>query len=193
MDNGAWVLAAAVLCASEPTFAAQPANLLPNGDFSAANQINGWTTFPYGIWSADDAGGSSSSGSIQLTGDPTESGVSAQSTCFAVSPGAAYSEGLQSKVFKGSISGAYGAALVCTTYTDANCSKNYFDLSRKPQPSYATYWTAWQTASGTLPGNARSAHCTLYLNLIGTMRFDNVFFNSIAPTAPVSLESFEVD
>ena len=174
-----------------------PVNLLPNGDFSAANQLAGWQYFGPGAmtWNADDADASANSGSMELDTDSAGDPMDLTSSCFAVTPGAAYSYGLQGKVITGSFP---AQGFICSAYSMPNCATSTGALTPYPSSSSAASWAAWNPASGNLPANAQSVDCSLHLDNViavsaASVRFDNVFFNSIAPTTPVSLQSFEVD
>ena len=190
-------LAGVVFCALPGmTLAGALVNLLPHGDFSTANQLNGWQFAGQGTtaWNADDAAVSASSGSMQLDTDAAGNPMDMQSSCFAVTPAAAYSYGLEGKV----IAGANPAGnFSCAAYAAANCGSLIYSLAPYPSGSFATSWTAWGLASGTLPANAQSVGCALHLDTtssgVASVRFDNLFFNSLAPTTPVSLQRFEVD
>lgn len=69
-------------------------NLLPNGDFSNAEKISGWTGDPAGAVSLSpfDFGASASSGSLLVQGDVFTPGT-ATSSCFAIEPRTNYTFG----------------------------------------------------------------------------------------------------
>ena len=69
-------------------------NLLPNGDFSNAKQITGWTADPTGSisFSTLDLDASASSGSLLASGNIFQPG-SATSSCFRIEPLTSYGFG----------------------------------------------------------------------------------------------------
>jgi hypothetical protein len=171
-------------------------NLLPNGDFSSATQITGWSNSRgANSWSSDDANGSPSSGSLQTQTDAVGDPEDTISACFAVTPSAAYSYGGETRQI-----GQTGATVLftCTSYLVAGCLGNVHDLSPVPLMSVTTMWPSLAaSASGTLPANAQSVNCATHVdNALGgtaeTVHFDNLFFDSTAPAVPVRLQSFEV-
>ena len=171
-------------------------NLLPNGDFSAQQQVSGWTAGDGSIaWSSDDMGNSSSSGSLSLSTSMTSvvRNGSAFTSCFAVSSGSAYTIGGASRVTAGGGTGN----LNCSTYSDTACTTSRTHLSNATFTG-GSNWTATSIAAGTLPDDAHSANCFLLLVGSGSaqssaMEFDGLFFNSTAPMVPVRLLEFGVD
>jgi len=107
-------------------------NLLVNPDFPAQDQVQGWRDPGYPetnslSWSADDAASDANSGSAQLYNDqPNLTGASAAaSTCFAVSPDAAYSYGGKSKTISGSPAGN----ISCMSFSESTCTSDVVDLT----------------------------------------------------------------
>lgn len=165
------------------------ANLLPNGDFSSANQITGWTrqfSPPTNqlFWSNDDAEGSASSGSLEMDTDSAslDGDALASSTCFAVFPGSTYSYGGQSR----SASGSSVVIFSCTSWTDSACSTGFAHLMPYPAMQTTDSWALSTIASGALPADASSVSCLVDVRNGGTtqtssMHFDNLYFNSELP------------
>jgi hypothetical protein len=99
-------------------------NLLSNGDFSTAAQLNAWncvapnTAAAFGSyqWSNEDAGGSGTSGSMSLsaTAVSTYADVYCTSTCMPVRPSAAYTLGGQNR--------GYAPSFECYACPDSACS-----------------------------------------------------------------------
>jgi hypothetical protein len=163
-------------------------NLLPNGDFSSANQLAGWscssTPGSSTSWNSDDAGSSASSGSMQVSAvgyyDPIsmmdQFGIAfCSSPCLAVPAGAAYRYGGQSKV---TAAGAESIGFLCIAHTTSDCNDNGPLLSA-PVMSATTSWnTEPATAQGDLPAATLAVTCTASdFDLLGsTARFDNLFF-----------------
>ena len=170
------------------TAAAADVNTLFNGDFSTASQLDGWgcqTTF-YGSyqWSSEDAAGSGTSGSMQLTTSAyydliimnlVPGQAFCTSTCMPTTPGAAYTLGGQMRV----ISLEFSASFTCAAYTDSSCSAPWPTTLASALTSPTTSWASMPFASGNLPSNAHSAACTATVNApVGTVSvlFDNLFF-----------------
>lgn len=168
-------------------------NLLPNGDFSTAQQLTGWQALPPGatfLWKADDAGLDANSGSMEVAG--TLLGGHMQSACFQVNPGAPYSFGAQYRIS----SGGPAKTMNCMAYGSSTCdSANQIGfLGNWAGGPYSTSWVSWGPYAGTLPANAIAVTCEVDASangVGGTVEFDNVYFNSALAT-PVELESFEI-
>lgn len=177
-------------------------NLLPNGDFSDAAQLSGWTHGVPGImqFSTVDANGNSASGSMELIADPYL--TTAISSCFAVASGTAFNIGGQTTGF-GSVGLSFQGAqaeLACSTYATANCTGNILD---SPVSSLITSgemsFAALPTISGTTDAKALSANCTAQVAEVApatnddtaTAYFDNLFFNSQKPAPqPITLDGY---
>lgn len=173
--------------------AADP-NLLPNGDFSNASQLTNWSGT--GIsWSNDDAGSDAGSGSMQLDVNFFTTNFTG-SACFDVTPGAPYSSGGQSKVVAGT-PGQVSVVFTCSYYLRKGCVGTHGpDLAVAPAMSTSASWNPAASATGALPSDALSVFCLagVFVNdgVPASARFDNLFFNSAAPTTPVRLQSFDV-
>jgi hypothetical protein len=183
-----FAISCGIACASDP-------NLLPNGDFSDTNRIIGWTSSgDFGFNGAFDATGGGASGSMDVDssgGIPTN----VVSSCFAVSPGAAYIYGGQVASFDDSLPFvASELDFTCSVYATTSCSGNpivqlppvTFDFAGESPPAFSPL----QSISGTLPGEAKSATCnvalrTVYsdngINTNSGAAVDNLFFDSAAP------------
>ena len=174
-------------------------NLLPNGDFSDIHQLIGWTNlgpedieFNGGI----DATGGGVSGSMELHSLGTNIPTTAVSSCFAVSPGAAY------------VYGGYAASsgfatsstvyFACRAYPTPDCSGNSF-LQLATTTLQSSVFAPFPAVSGSLPENAASADCrvsvaTTFDEGISTASiavFDDLFFDSPAPPpASVHLDGY---
>ncbi len=182
--------------------AAADPNLLPNGDFSSAQQVTGWTSTASDTniitWSSDDAGADPTSGSLALsTGESVGVGggmALALSPCFRVTSGANYTFGGQSR---SATNGALGI-LQCRAFSDIACTQPIGTLGFAPLP-HSSSWPPSASTSGTLPLAAQSAYCSLTFSGSGTTQspgtehFDNLFFNSAAVAVPVRLQEFGVD
>ena len=150
-------------------------NLLPNGDFSDAQGISGWTAQGPGTMifrSSVDADDSSTPGSMVLTYSDPET---ATSSCFPVIPNASYSFG-----------GKYAGSMLfdtfsvgemsCKSYTDSFCTSGEVDLglasfvdgdASNKNANFATL----VPLIGTLSGNAIRAKCaaTAYAGSVFTV------------------------
>ena len=154
-------------------------DLLPDGDFSSANQLSGWTAnFTEKVqWSSNDGESDASSGSLETTGYGTGFPTTALSSCFAVVGGQHYRIGGKSQGAAGTISGGFR----CTVWNGAACSGTsallpYLDL--RWVGFTGGNWYAGQM-DGLLPDDAQSATCSA----IGTPKsltvwFDDLFFES---------------
>jgi len=173
------------LLATVFTPACADTNLLPNGDFSNAMQITGWTLhidINAGTlsWNSDDAGADPGSGSMQLDTDSIGEPTMATSDCFAVPDGGAYRVSGQTKVVAGG--GSFDFQFGCSFTTDGNCSGTGLS-GTGPTLSYSSSWSTLQSASGTVPNGAKSAKCYIYLQnvynaAIASVRFDNLLFTA---------------
>lgn len=179
------------------TVSAVESNLLPNGDFSATNKIAGWSiTIGHGQWVADDANNAPGSGSLELDMDEINSLSRADSSCFAVIPGAPYNFAGEGKV----LTSTFGLQMSCYAYADTACTQAQYitNLSPLGMQSLDNSWAPLAAASGSLPDNAHSVQCDLVAsvspsNAFTVVRADNVYFNSSQPVTPVRLQSFDVD
>jgi len=173
-------------------------NLLPNGDFSAANQIAGWNAATIGhvLWVAEDADNNSGSGSIELDMDENNPTTPVTSACFTVVPGAAYSFSGQGRM----LTSTFGLQVTCDAYADAVCTQAQYitTLSYLGLQALGNSWAPLATASGSLPADAHSVQCNLAAevspsNAFTAVRVDNIYFKSAQPATPVRLQSFKVD
>jgi hypothetical protein len=173
-------------------------DLLPNGDFNDSQGIAGWTgtpyseTLAYGIafypaLDADNAGGS---GSLELVGV----GSTANSTCFPVVPGAAFSFG--GKLSKSAVEfGTFGESqLLCKTYMDGGCASSNTVLGalRGGTAELNNGFSEEGPITGTLGSNDRFVQCSVsnigYEDTNAQTAFafvDDLYFNSRAPTFPL--------
>ena len=169
-------------------------NLITNGDFSSAQQVNGWTAVPPGAtfsWSNDDRNADVNSGSIRVTSSVTGGRVAA--ACFAVNPGAPfeYTTGYRT------VTGGAGAMLMCTAYGSAGCTNGSAigTLGTPPGQGSSASWVTIPLVSGTLPANALSVQCQLWASFNGVggdVEFDGVYFGSNT-AMPVGLQGFDVE
>ena len=119
------------------------------------------------------------------------------SACFAVTPGAPFSFG--GKYASGDESLSYmtsEANLSCSVFGSDNCTPggavNWFTSPEVNFGSNDTGFKSFSEVSGTIDGFARSASCgvamsTTYVDFSGGpsgINIDNIYFNSIPPTAP---------
>jgi len=170
-------------------------NLLPNGDFSVANKLTGWTAAGYKSveFSTSDADGNPSSGSMVVNSDPTFPGgglEQATSACFGVVPGAAYAYGGQMREDNGGETLDPHGEFRCSTYASSSCQG-----VGTPLPTLfigidqVNFYP--QSTNGVLPANARSANClassfTTFLlggglRLDASATFDDLYFDLVAP------------
>jgi hypothetical protein len=184
--------AAALLLLAATAHADQ--NLLPNGDFSSAQQLTGWLPFPgsgpIAFSSSMNASGAAS-GSIVLSSSSPDGGTGAGSTCMQVAPGATYRYG--GKLSPANPSGVTSAArFSCYYHKDATCSRPG-DVDLDVHPVTFTGMAPFQVipeASGILDGAARSVNCALLLtspsnstNTASQVYFDDLYFQSTPPAA----------
>lgn len=185
---------------SSPSYADQ--NLLPNGDFSVANKLTGWSnTTPDDFDPTLDADGNPQSGSLQLKVLPNKY-AGPTSACFSVVPGSAYNYGGQSTLSKlFDLGGRMSTYMTCSVYPNTNCSGNGTPLNDplviSPTIFAVNVFSSPQSTTGIVPSDAISADCELYAtyftNLTETpnpVNVDNLFFNSIAPTASVTVDGY---
>jgi hypothetical protein len=183
-------LAAAIALATASGLAAA-VNLLPNGDFSSANQVDGWTAPGATIsWNSDDAGADANSGSLQV--DFVGTGT-ANSACFTVQAGATFTYGGQSRLAVGNSSDSF----VCYSYDTMDCIGSATGL-HGPIISQGGAWPTPTSDGSTLSNTAKSVRCIAQAaanpaNGPSSSRYDNLFFDSVTPTTPVKLQSFSVD
>jgi hypothetical protein len=203
-DQKMWLIHRSILitvagiCAWGTVYA--DSNLLPNGDFSDANQISNWTLAnpPIGspfVWSSDDAGNSASSGSLELMA--TFFGNTAQSACFRVTAGAAYAFGGEARLVGGGPSLSFG----CFAYAAIDCSGTPISPLGTLGASGSATWVSMivpaptDPPNGSLPPGSQSVQCRATnsaAGLGGTYHLDNLYFNSLL-TTPVRLQSFDVE
>jgi len=159
-------------------------NLLPNGDFATQAGVDGWyipfSPAPMGWmfeWSGDDAQASVASGSLQLDPVP-DNMVWVQSSCFRVSPGAAYAFGGEGR----KTSGAAATWLTCTVFTDSKCAGVSADWG-STQLGAGSTWAVAFSASGILQMTTHSVRCRLLADNSGNIsaakvQVDNLYFDS---------------
>lgn len=189
MNKVHWLAATALMSTCGVANSVTLTNLLPNGDFGNASQIAGWTTPRPGTiaWNSDDFASGGSSGSIQVDTHLTGIGIS---SCFRVVEGAPYSQGGDLKLATASNA---SASFQCNVFSDASCTNTIQTLSIEAAPGAA--WSAMTPSNGTLPAGAQSASCSVVASPslgVTSVRFDNLFLNSEAPSTPVTLQSFFV-
>ena len=169
-------------------------NLLPNGDFSSALQLQGWTPFPGSgpvAFSAAMNASGSASGSIVLSSGAPDGGTGVGSACFQVAPGAAYRYG--GKLSPANVSGVTSRArMECRYFKNATCSQAG-DTGLDEHPVTFTGAAPFQAipeASGFLDGSARSVNCALILEhpsnspgAASQVYFDDLYFQSQPPAA----------
>jgi len=179
--------------------AADP-NLLPNGNFSTTDQVSGWTWFSdYGlgsvVWASDDADGDPVSGSLEIDTDSVGRHVSVKAPCFDATPGAAYSMGGQARTISGVTD---GANFFCNAFDQRQCGGGTTYTYGFPNLEFSSgpSWTTAITTAGNLAPTVMSLQCIFGAGAANTsalsIRFDNLFFRSAAPTTPVRLQSFDV-
>jgi hypothetical protein len=181
------VAAGLVLAAWTAGVAVADSNLMPNGDFNNVDQITGWTLFNdinAGIlsWNSDDAGSDSNSGSMQLDTDSFGEPTKATSACLAVPAGGAVSAGGWSRVIAAG-GFDYQFSFSCTIYASANCAAVDAILYLNPTASISASWTAMTADTKTLPGNSKSADCTVfevnvYTAATAAVRFDALYVSA---------------
>ena len=169
-------------------------NLLPNGDFSNAQQLAGWLVFPGSGSVAFSPGMNASgaaSGSIVLSSSSPDGGTGAGTECFQVAPGAAYRYG--GKLSPANPSGVTSEArLTCHYYKDAAC-KSPGDVDLDVHPVTFTGMAPFQAipeVSGIFDGAARSVNCAVLLtrpsnstSSASQVYFDDLYFQSTPPAA----------
>jgi len=170
-------------------------NLFPNGDFSTGNQIAGWTLYGLGSvsWSTDNVAGGTKSGSMQADTLVDIFLTASESACFAVTPGAPYVYGGQSKAIAGS---PKLISFKCFAFSTPNCTipANFVNLPLLTM-SNSFAWTAPSSVGGVLPNDSRSVQCYFGVdggNSAASARADNLFFNSAMPTTSVRLQEFDI-
>jgi hypothetical protein len=137
-------------------------NLLPNGNFNDSQGIAGWTATQFSdisFASSTDADNSVGSGSLELVGR----GSTANSTCFSVVAGAAYSFGgklsLSAPVF-----GSFGKGqFSCNTFSDSSCTSSSANLGVLPGDgdNLQDGFNAVGPLTGTLRASDRFVQCTV--------------------------------
>jgi hypothetical protein len=170
-------------------------NLLPNGDFNDSQGIAGWTGTPYSellgygiaFYPALDADGAVGSGSLELAGVTT----TANSTCFPVVPGAAFSFG--GKLILSAVDfGTYGQSqLLCSTFADGGCTSSNTVLGTLRGGTAEVNndgFSAEGPITGTLGSNDRFVQCSVsnigFQNMPGDTAFafaDDLYFDTQGP------------
>jgi hypothetical protein len=175
-------------------------NLLPNGDFSSQNQVSGWSGDMV-FNGALNAAGTPGSGALMLSTNDDGDPVVAVSSCFAVTPNAAFSYGGQVYI-PPSFNTAPSVAFTCSAYQAANCSGGPIDLAGSSVGAGVQEFGSLQLVGGLLPGNVRSANCqaairtTFFQGPQGSSKessadFDNLQFNSTDPApVPITLDGY---
>jgi len=164
-------------------------NLLPNGTFSGADQISGWTLFVDAntgtlSWNTADADATAGSGSMQLDTDSFGEPTMASSACLAVPAGRPVSVVAETKVLSGSIGATdYGFSFTCSIYPTPDCSGGSTATLGGVLPQ-STSWLAAAT-DGTTPNDAASAKCSVeeqnpFIAAKASVLFDNLAFNLVA-------------
>ena len=167
-------------------------NLLPNGDFSNAKQITGWTADPTGSisFSTLDLDASASSGSLLASGNIFQPG-SATSSCFRIEPLTSY--GFGGEFFArtdGGLNDSGEATFSCSSFLTTNCSGPAIILAIVQLISTALQqdhflWTLTRRAAPRL-----SAQCSVSIESTFTdnpegspalLNVDNLYFKAYNP------------
>jgi len=178
-----------LLAITAVSYAHADSNLLPNGDFSDAKQIIGWTGDPAGSidFSPTDLDGSAGSGSLVVQGGLHQLGT-ATSSCFEIEPRTSYTFGGE---FIGSISGGFNlgdegeATFSCKSFATANCNGLASTLGSTPIGIADVANGPFSLAFNPTDLTARSAQCsasieTTYTSLSSgapaVLQLDNLHF-----------------
>ncbi|HVJ62237.1 MAG TPA: hypothetical protein VM555_05940 [Tahibacter sp.] len=149
-----------------------PANEIVNGDFSS--QLSGWSgCFTACTWNSETADGSAG-GSLKLDGGTQVQQASANSNCFAVTPGANYHFGLKGKSTFPQISSSI--SMTCTAFAAAGCTgeSTVLGLALTPQPS--GFFLESGDWPATIPAGYTSAYCTPEVMGRSPALVDDVYF-----------------
>jgi hypothetical protein len=178
--SGARAVALTLGCLAQQAHAAE---LLPNGDFSAAAGIAGWDSplspeppSPF-LWSADDALNAPDSGSLEFDVF-AQSDQIVQSECFRILPNAVYAFGGKGR----RISGAATTWFTCTLFSDPSCATGTTDWG-STELATGPDWASGFVINGALPPSANSMHCRLWVDNSGNadasvVRVDALYFDS---------------
>jgi hypothetical protein len=175
------------------------ANLLPNGDFSDAEGVQGWTISGSetggGFDQSFDAENFATSGSISLFPSVGTTPATATSTCFSVKPSANFT-------FGGKVSNNEDGMFIdttgemnCKSFSDGACTTGASDLGTTFNldpfaSSTNSAFTTFIPAKGTLNASASTAQCTLaavngtgLVTLPGPIEFDDLYFELPSSTS----------
>ena len=144
------------------------ANLLPNGDFSDAIGIQGWTlsgSGSSGFASDVDAENSATSGSLYLFPNSGTTPAVATSTCFPVKTSANFIFGGKVGSGNDTFEGTSGQ-MNCKSFSDSSCTSGEHDLGSisNGAPSGSSgdiFFSTFFPAQGLLSGSAVAAQCTV--------------------------------
>ncbi len=188
MNTANPLLLAISLAAASGIASADDGNLLPNGDFSNANQAAGWTNLGGGsmVFSSTlDANGVRNSGSLLLTTDGLGDQTFASSSCFQVAPAVPYQYG--GFIGKSKQASASLGTFTCSAYATTNCAGTHLELPTTPTTGNVV------TGAGNLPETAHSVDCQVSartqpmtnggITKLSDAYFDNLYFDSAAPVA----------
>jgi hypothetical protein len=152
--------------------------LISNPGFNTAQDLQWWDADLEAAWSPDDANGSASSGSIEIS--LSEVASAAISQCLPVKGGELYALDVEVRIDESQAEGKAGA--VTRWYSDTTCTDEIEDF---PDSIYATHAADWTRLflTPTSPDDAQSVRVELRATKTGgpggstfTGNLDNIFF-----------------
>lgn len=162
-------------------------NLLVNPNFDSS--ATGWSLNPPGAFdSANDAGGSLTSGSVQAPfAAATINSVPLFQCVSGIVAGNSYSFG--GSILIDQAAGTAGVQLVLDWFTDSACSSNN-GLAISPSVSTLNAWTPTSNPSAVAPAGTNSASIVGFVTTTAaaTAHFDDMFVqsNAVVPTLGTS-------
>jgi hypothetical protein len=152
--------------------------LVSNPGFNTAQDLMWWDADPEAEWAQDDAGGSASSGSIEISLSAVASAAISQ--CLQVKGGELYALDVEVRIDESQAEGKAG--VVTRWYADTTCTDEIEDF---PDSIYATHSPEWTRLflTPTSPAEAQTVRLELRATKTGgpggstfTANFDNIFF-----------------
>ena len=182
-----------LLAITAVSYAHADSNLLPNGDFSDAKQITGWTADPAGSisFSTLDLDASASSGSLLASGNIFQPG-SATSSCFRIEPLTSY--GFGGEFFArtdGGLNDSGEATFSCSSFLTTNCSGPAIGLGNSSIDFNGSATGPFSLDFNLQGGAALSAQCSVSIESTFTdnpdgspalLNVDNLYFKDSNPS-----------
>ena len=186
-----------LLAISAANCAYADSNILPNGDFSNAKQISGWSGDPAGSisFNAFDFDGSTDSGSMVVQGGSFQLGT-ATSSCFGIEPRTSYTFGGD---FQASVDFDIGNTgkfeFSCQQFATSNCSGSANVLGNDSKQFEISTTGPFALQFSPTDSTARAARCSVSVETTtgdvspAVLIVDNLHFAVTNPN-PISLGGY---